>query len=304
MVENNKKILRSMEVVNLSHIKNSEIENDDTPQNRLVDNALAEAEQSNSKMIKNCENNNFCGSSLKFQSFYKYLRRHEDNIFNALFYDKEEYSEEILRARISEISEFFDLPFPILIDKSDCLAAITFTEFSELGSEIRFNVGMLKQCGINNVDAFDTVICHELTHQYLADKELNFCINKDWSIELGCDFFVGIRCSSRLRASGKYKYAVSRMRASLSHPNGCFRVKAVVAGFDFVNWMILKGIRLNVESSLLGLNYFLCSNSKEINDAYLSLEEPKPDETAEIEISSLPDTNLIKQVLIKYKSLT
>lgn len=98
-----------MEVVNLSHIKNSEIENDDTPQNRLVDNALAEAEQSNSKMIKNCENNNFCGNSLKFQSFYKYLRRHEDNIFNALFYDKEDYSEDILKERILEICDFFDL---------------------------------------------------------------------------------------------------------------------------------------------------------------------------------------------------
>lgn len=93
------------------------------------------------------------------------------------------------------------------------------------------------------------------------------------------------------------------MRTSFSHPNGCFRLKAVVAGFDFVNWMISIGIKSDAESSLLGLNYFQCSNSKEINHAYFSLKEPKPDEIAEIEISSLSETNLKKQALMKYKLL-
>lgn len=240
--------------------------------------------------------------SIKSHDFYKYLRRHEDNIFNALFYDKEDYSEYILRERISEISDFFDLPFPTLIDKSESLAAIIFTEISELGSEIRFNVEQLKQCGINNIDAFDTVMCHELAHQYLADKKLNFCINKEWGIELGCDYYVGVRCASRRRASGKYKYAVSKMKVSNSHPNGCFRVKAVVAGFDFVNWMMSRGIKPDAESSLLGLNYFLCSNSKEINNAYLSLDDTQSEEMAEIEMSFLQEANLIKQALQKYKS--
>lgn len=273
-----------------------------SPEKRQIENVLAEIELCDKTQIEQ-DLYSYIGS-IESKDYYKYLRRHEDNIFNALFYDKEDYSEDILKERILEICDFFDLPFPILIDKSESLASITFTEFSELGSEIRFNVEMLKHCGINNIDAFDTVMCHELTHQYLANKELNFCINKEWSVEFGCDYFVGVRCASRLRASGKYKYVVSKMKASLYHPNGCFRVKAVIAGYDFVNWMISKGIKPDAESSLLGLNYFLCSNSKEINDVYLSLEEPKPDETAEIEVSSLPDTNLIKQALIKYKSLT
>lgn len=275
---------------------------DNSPAKRQTDNSAAEAELTPEEKERRHKEAIAYVSSPEAHAFYHLLRRHECNVFNALFYDKEDYSEEILRERISEMSEFFDLPYPFLIDKSESLASITFTEFSELGSEIRFNVEMLKQCGINNLDAFDTVMCHELTHQYLADKELNFCINKEWSIELGCDFFVGVRCASRLRASGKYKYAVSRMRASISHPNGCFRVKAVVAGFDFVNWMISKGIRPDAETAILGLNYFLCSHSKEINGAFLSLEEPKPDEIAENEISSLPETNLIKQALMKYKS--
>ncbi|MDE5629380.1 MAG: hypothetical protein K2I69_07450 [Muribaculaceae bacterium] len=270
------------------------------PENRQIENVFAEVEFcDNTVPVVNLDSSIV---SIESNDFYKYIRRHKDNIFNALFYDKEDYSEDILRERISEISDFFDLPFPILIDKPQNLASITFTEFSELGSEIRFNVEMLKQCGINNIDAFDAVMCHELTHQYLANKELNFCINKEWSVELGCDFFVGVRCASKLRASGKYKYAVSRMRASFSHPNGCLRVKAVVAGFDFVNWMISKGIKPDAESSLLGLNFFLCTNSKDINNACLSLEEPLHEEITKIEISSFQETNLIKQALKKYKS--
>lgn len=268
---------------------------------RLIENIFAEVELCDKTQTE--ENLDSYIGNVEFKDFYKYVRRHEDNIFNALFYDKEDYSEYILRERISEISDFFNLPFPTLIDKSESLASITFTDSFELGSEIRFNVEMLKQCGINNIDAFDTVMCHELTHQYLADKKLNFCYNKEWSVELGCDFFVGVRCASGLRASGKYKYAVSRMRASTSHPSGCLRVKAVLAGFDFVNWMISKGIKPDAEYSLLGLYYFLCFNSKEINNAYLSLDEFKPDEVPEIEISSLPESNLIKQVLTKYNSM-
>lgn len=270
-----------------------------SPEERQIENVFAEIELCDKTQPE--ENLGSYIGSIESLDFYKYLRRHEDNIFNALFYDKEDYSEDILRERISEISDFFDLPFPTLIDKSGSLAAITFTECSELGSEIRFNVELLKRCGINNIDAFDTVMCHELTHQYLADKKLNFCISKDWSIELGCDFFVGVRCASCLRASGKYKFAVSKMRGTQSHPDGSFRVKAVIAGFDFVNWLISKGFDPNAESSILGLNYFLCSNSKEINNAYLSLEDRQSKKMAETEISTLQDTNLIKQALQKYK---
>ena len=270
-----------------------------SPEERQIENLSAEIELCDKTQTE--ENFDSYIGSIKSKDFYKYLRRHEDNIFNALFYDKEDYSEDMLRERISEISEFFDLPFPTLVDKSESLASITFTEFSELGSEIRFNVEMLKQCGINNIDAFDTVMCHELTHQYLSGKEFNFCINKGWSIELGCDYFVGVRCASRRRASGKYKFTVSKMRGNQSHPNGSFRVKAVVAGFDFVNWMFLKGIKPDAENALLGLNYFLCSNSKEINNAYLSLEDRQSKNMAETEISTLQDTNLIKQALQKYK---
>lgn len=270
------------------------------PEKRHIDNVFAEVELCDS--IQQEVNLDSCIGSIKSHDFYKYLRRHEVNPFNALFYDKEDYSEDLLRERIAEISEFFSLPFPKLIDNSEYLASITFTEFTELGSEIRFNVDRLQQCGINNIDAFDAVMCHEVSHQYLADKGLNFCINNNWSIELGCDFFVGVRCASKLRATGKYKYVVSRMSPSETHPGGRFRVMAVMAGFEFVNWMISKGMKISAEGSLLGLNYFMCTISKQLHMDYLSLDEHKTKGTNEIDISSLAETNLIKQAIQKYNN--
>ena len=270
--------------------------------NRHTDNAVAEAELSPEERKKRHENAIAYMNSPEAQAFYKLLRQHEVNPFNALFYDKEDYSEDLLRERIAEISEFFSLPFPKPIDNSEYLASITYTEFTELGSEIRFNVDRLQQCGINNIDAFDAVMCHEVSHQYLADKELNFCFNNNWSIELGCDFFVGVRCASKLRATGKCKYVVSRMSPSETHPGGRFRVMAVMAGFEFVNWMISKGMKIDAEGSLLGLNYFMCTISKQLHMDYLSLEKHKTKGTNEIDISSLAETNLIKQAVQKYNN--
>lgn len=71
---------------------------------------------------------------------------------------------------------------------------------------------------------------------------------------------------------------------------------------SFFNWMISSGIKPNAENSLLGLNYYLCSNSKEINDAYLSFEDTQLEKIAEAGISSFHDTNLIKRTLHKFKS--
>lgn len=115
--------------------------------NRHTDNAVAEAELSPEERKKRHENAIAYMNSPEAQAFYKLLRQHEVNPFNALFYDKEDYSEDLLRERIAEISEFFSLPFPKLIDNSEYLASITYTEFTELGSEIRFNVDRLQQCG-------------------------------------------------------------------------------------------------------------------------------------------------------------
>lgn len=242
-------------------------------------------------------------NSAHAKAFYQRLRRHEANVFNAFFFDKESITEAQIAIRVRRAAKFFDLPEPAVLKGSECLATITYTDFSELGSEIRYDPGKLQDIGVNNVDAFDAILTHELSHQFLARRRFNFCRNKNWSIELACDFIVGVRCSADMLASGKYKYAVGQMRESETHPAGEFRHKAVKAGFDFAEWLSRRGQYPTAQLAIIGINKFLCQESARLNasyHAYLTTRAQAP--TAAIEIMNLPDTNLIKQAILKIEA--
>lgn len=241
-------------------------------------------------------------SSPQAQAFYKRMRRHETNVFNAMFKDKELITEKDIEDRVKKAALFFDLPLPTILKSSDCLAKISFATHTEFGSEIRYDLKKLEAIGINNVDAFEALITHELSHQYLARYKFNFCRNRSWSVELACDFIVGVRCSANGIASGKYKYAVGNMTASDTHPSGEFRAKAVKAGFDFSEWMFKRGIRPRAEIVLTGINKFLCEYSKQLNQAlYRYATTPPPAPKKELDIMDLPDSNLLKQAILKYR---
>ena len=241
-------------------------------------------------------------SSPQARAFYKRMRRHEANVFNAMFKDKEQITEKDIEERVKRAAVFFDLPIPTILKSSDCLAKISFTSHTEFGSEIRYDLNKLESIGINNVDAFEALITHELSHQYLARYKFNFCRNRSWSVELACDFIVGVRCSANSIASGKYKYAVGNMSASATHPAGEFRAKAVKAGFDFSEWRFKRGIRPKAEIVLTGINKFLCEYSKQLNEAlYKYATAPPPAPKKEIDIMELTDSNLLKQAILKYR---
>lgn len=232
--------------------------------------------------------------------FYKLRRRHEANVFNAHFKDIEPITEEEIGRRVAQASVFFDLPVPDMIDRCESLAKITFSNISELGSEISYDIDKLRGIGINNPDAFDAMLTHELCHQFLADRRFSFCTCHEWSMELACDFMVGVRCSTAYIASGKYKFAVSQMKASATHPDGIFRIKAVESGFEFAERLRRKGRRLYVGHALPGITKFLCSNSRLLNDAYNIFLTTPPPPPKERNIMDYPDTNLIKQYLLKH----
>lgn len=274
---------------------------DNSPVKRQVDNATAEAELSPEERKKRYEEGIAYMNSPEAKAFYKLLRRHECNPFNALFYDKEPINEEQIKQRVERASKFFNLPIPIMVDQCEGLAKITFTTYSELGSEIHYDVDKLQEVGINNLDAFDAMLTHELSHQFLADKTFNFCQNADWCKELACDFIVGVRCSSQMIASGKYKYAVSIMKASDTHPSGEYRLKAVKKGFDFAEWLMRRKILPTVQSAMPGITQFLCSNSKSLNNSFIMyLTTPQRPATS-VDVMDLPDTNLIKQYVLKHR---
>lgn len=237
-------------------------------------------------------------------TFYARLRRHQASPFNAHFYDKEPLTEEIIARRVRGASQFFNLPVPELAGGSDTLASITYTSASGPGSGIHYNMERLRAIGINNGDAFDAVITHELSHQFLSGNRFNFCRNSSWCTELACDFIVGARCRADLIASGKYKYAVSVMKVSASHPGGELRQKAVEAGFDFAGWLLARNIRVSFKYIISGITKFLCLHSRELNEAWSDFIENPPQPEREINIMELPDNNLIKIALLKYKPPT
>lgn len=244
-----------------------------TPETRQIDNVAAQTSLTKEEIEKHYADAIAYMNSPEAQEFYRLLRRHEANPFNALFKDKEPVTEEDIRVIVKRTSEFFNLPIPTLISRCESLAKIAYSDSVELGSEIQYDPKELSDIGIYNVDAFDLMLTHELSHQFLADKNFNFCISYAWCLELSCDFIVGVRCSAYMIASGKYKYAVSVMKASASHPDGIFRYKAAVAGFKFAEWMRSKEVPITADNSLLGLTHFLCIHSKALNTTYESLEK-------------------------------
>lgn len=238
------------------------------------------------------------------ESYLKFTRRNTSSIFNALFYDKEIITEEALKQRVSKTAKFFNLPVPELLKTSECLAQITFADITELGSEIRYNLTLLEELGINNLDAFDAILTHEIGHQFLSDVNLNFCVNQSWAVELACDYFVGYRFGIEDLPTGKYKYAVSQLKESESHPGGTFRLNAVKCGYELGCKMRGKMYYLCADYALMGINLFLCKNAKSVNNSYSRYlncpsRESFPDNLTDL--SHMPDSNLIKKFILGNK---
>lgn len=275
---------------------------DNSPVKRQTDNSEAEAELSPEEKERRHKAAIAYVSSPEAHAFYKLLRRHECNVFNALFYDKETITEEEIKIRVKCASEFFDLPIPTMIDRCESLTKITYSEASELGSEIQYDIRKLYEIGINNLDAFDAMLTHELSHQFVSEQEFNFCQNKQWCVELACDFIVGVRCSANMIASGKYKYAVSTMKASPSHPDGTFRLDAVKKGFDFAEWLFRKRRRPTANEAMIGVTRFLCANSYALNESYYKFLTTHPALSIPRDLMDYHDSNLIKQVVLKHRA--
>lgn len=233
--------------------------------------------------------------------FYRYMQRHEHTLVLPLSC-YEPFSEEDIQKRVLRSSIFFDLPVPELISRSNILAKISFNENKTQPCRITYDIDQLYNIGINNKDAFDALLIHELSHQFLAKKEYNFCINSSWSKELACDFIVGVMCSRFMLATGKYKYVVKYQNASETHPLGSLRLKAVTDGFNYSELLLRQGISVTISSALIGVNHFLCVNSKLINDTFIDwLNNPPTNSDEPYDVLSLPDNNLVKQCVLKFR---
>lgn len=231
----------------------------------------------------------------------KHTRRHEANIFNALFYDKETVDEESVRTILSRVASFFDLPIPSLHNQCESMAKI-ITSDNAKQCELYYNMSMLNNVGINNLDAMQLCLVHEMAHQMLRDYRFRLFHHERWVQELAADFIVGVYSQIHDTASGKYKYAVSIQKASLTHPDGLLR-KSVIE-FARKSYAVSPEGRLaTMHLSLRTLPYFVLCHldelKKEWNQVCDELEHPPV--VQRIEIENLPNSNLLKQMVMKYK---
>lgn len=236
-----------------------------------------------------------------------FIRRHKANCIDVHFMDKEIIAENDVMDTVSQVAEFFGLPIPVVKEKADTLAEIITNENAE-ECELYYNLKMMLKAGINNKATLKLAFVHEISHQLLYKTRFMLFENELWIQELAADLLVGgFSNAQKDVATGKYKYILSEMPASLTHPDGKLREKMVVYGRNFIHQLRQQGKYHGIMDMLAGLPAFVYSHYDELQEAWDNLNlkemmrEPKKKEPKPIDIESLPDTNLIKQAYLKHK---
>lgn len=239
----------------------------------------------------------------------RFLRRHDANIFDALFLDKDyDIKDEDIKEAIKQVADFFELPMPIIKERAKTIAEVITSDKAE-ECQLYYDWQEMEKSGINNREALKLACLHELAHQYLYQTRFLLFENELWIQELAADLLVGgFSVLNGDVATGKYKYVVSRQKATLTHPEGKLREDVVVYGRKYVVQLIRQKRYQGIKDILTGLPAFVYSHYKELQESWdrVSLEdsakEPEPPaEHKPIDYESLPDTNLLKQYWLKHK---
>ncbi len=234
-----------------------------------------------------------------------FVRRHNANIFDAMFKDIDcTLSDEDLTSIVSDAALFFGLELPAIKTHCDTLAKMELDPESGTGCELYYNWQLLQKSGINNRDAFTLCMVHELSHLYFKDTRFLLCRNERWCHELAADYAVGIYSALKNLATGKYKYVLRQLPMTLTHPKGEHRAAAV----EFARECAFRYSWHDVDSAMIGLPAFVYGRQKLLHEELLQcvkdikekkgvILHPKP-----IDIEDLPDHNLIKQAVLKYRN--
>ena len=134
----------------------------------------------------------------------------------------------------------------------------------------------MEKSGINNREALKLACLHELAHQYLYKTRFLLFENELWIQELAADLLVG--AFSVLNgdvATGKYKFVVSRQKATLTHPDGKLREEVVIYGRKYVEKLLQQKRYEGIKDILTGLPAFVYSHYKELQESWdrVSLED-------------------------------
>lgn len=239
------------------------------------------------------------------QRWFTYLRRHNATIFDVFFKDKEDIADEDIVATVKDVAKFFGLPVPVLHDKCESIAKV-MTNINATECELHFNWLLMEKAGINNTDTLCLSFVHELSHQLLYQTRFLLFENELWIQELAADMVVGAFSTiDRDVATGKYKYVLRQLSASMTHPAGDLRASIVEFGRDHVSRLREEGNFNDIKDVLTGLPAFVYSHYCELQDSWdaVKLNEMEEEGTMEckhMDYESLPDTNLLKQYYLKH----
>ena len=233
-----------------------------------------------------------------------YLRRHNANIFDVFFKDVETISNDDIIATAEGVAKFFDLSVPILHEKCETIAEVMVGD-QKTECELYYNWQLMEKAGINNSDTLLLFVVHELSHQLLHQTRFLLFENELWMQELAADMIVGAFSTIGTDvATGKYKYVLKQLPASLSHPNGKFRAAIVEYGREYATTLKERGELNGIQNVLQGLPAFIYSHYRELKESWSAVRmEDVADgddvEAISIDYESLPDTNLLKQYYLK-----
>lgn len=236
------------------------------------------------------------------REWMKFRRRHEANVFNAIFYDKEEVTEDDILRIIADVAMFFDLPKPEINSKCESFAEVLLGDNAK-ACELSYNLGMLQKVGINNKDAFTLCFVHEMAHQVLYSHQFMLFCSERWIQELAADLTAGLYAEKHLLATGKFKYALSRQKYSITHPDGNLRKEIVECGRHYIEQQMVDGEKMMDMVQQIMPSFVLMHKKELKQDWYQLLDdlETPPREPKHYNIEDLPDSNLFKQAVMKYK---
>lgn len=236
------------------------------------------------------------------REWMKFRRRHEANVFNAIFYDKEEVTEDDIVRIIADVAAFFGLPKPEISSRCESFAEVLLGDKAKT-CELSYNLEMLQKVGINNKDAFTLCFVHEMAHQALYNHQFGLFCSERWIQELAADLTAGLYAERHLLATGKFKYALSRQKYSITHPDGNLRKEIVECGRHYLERQMVNGEKM-MDMVQQIMPSFILIHKKELRQNWFQLLddlETPPQEPKHYNIEDLPDSNLLKQAVMKYK---
>lgn len=235
--------------------------------------------------------------------WWNFQRRHECNIFEALFKDNEYVNEEDIHSIIANLSSFFSLPKPEISSKCDTFAEVLLGEDADK-CELSYNIVMLQNTGINNRDAITLCFVHEFAHQMLFGHQFMLFRSERWIQELAADLTAGLYAERHLLATGKFKFALSRQKYSITHPGGDLRKEIVECGWHYlesmnVNGETMIGMVVKMMPAFVYTHYDMLEKDWRMMTDGLELPPPPP--LRPVRIEDLPDNNLVKQAVMKIR---